>query len=189
MDSRMLLSRRGLLQAGLLGSTAIWAGGLVGCAARRVAAPAAVAPRLALSPAGEEILRAVMPVVLGDLLPADGAGRKQALDAGMASLDDYLAHLSLPLQAEALDVFETLDLLPVRVLLVGTWSGWRQTSAATVESFLRSARGSRFDLLRRMYAFLQSMSVLAWFDQRAAWPEIGYPGPPIERPAVSGGQA
>ena len=186
MDGRMLLSRRGLLQAGLLGSTAIWAGGLVGCATRRVAAPAAVTPRLALSPIGEEILRAVMPVVLGDLLPAAGAGREQALDAGMASLDDYLAHLSLPLQSEAINVFETLDLLPVRVLVVGTWSGWHDIPPETVESFLRSARDSRFDLLRRMYAFLQSMSVLAWFDQPAAWHAIGYPGPPIERPAVSG---
>lgn len=188
MDSRLLLSRRGLLQAGLLGSAAIWAGGLLGCAARRVSPPPAVAQRVALSPSGEEIMRAVMPVVLGSLLPG-GAAREQALDAGVASLDDYLAHLSAPLQEEAGRVFDTLDLLPVRVLLVGTWSRWHEASPETIASFLRAARGSRFYLLRRMYAFLQSMAVLAWFDQPAAWAEIGYPGPPIERPAVSGDQA
>ncbi len=186
MHGRMPLSRRGLLQAGLIGSAAVWAGGLLGC---RRGSPAGVAGhRVALSPRGEEILRAVMPVVLGDLLPAERAAREQALEAGVASLNDYLAHLSLPLQEESRDVFETLDLLPVRVLLVGTWGRWRDASPDAIESFLRSARQSRFDLLRRMYAFLQSMAELAWFDQPMAWPAIGYPGPPIDRPVVDGGQ-
>jgi hypothetical protein len=188
MYSRILLSRRGLLQAGLLGSAAVWAGGQLGCAARR-GAPAVATQRAALSPPGEEIMRAVMPVVLGPLLPASGAARERALDAGVASLDDYLAHLSLPLQEEARSVFDALDLLPARVLLVGTWSHWHEASPETIESFLRSARDSRFDLLRRMFAFLQSMAVLAWFDQPAAWQEIGYPGLPIERNAAFGDQA
>jgi hypothetical protein len=188
ITDRILLSRRGLLQAGLLGSAAVWAGGVVGCAARRAAPAAATAQRVALSPQGEEILRAVAPVVLGPLLPADAVARAQALDAGMASLDDYLAHLSLPLQDEARGVFGTLDLWPTRVLLLGTSRRWSDASPQQVESFLRSARDSRFYLLRRMYAFLQSMAVLAWFDQPAAWPAIGYPGPPIERAAPAAGQ-
>jgi hypothetical protein len=175
-----------LLRAGLLGSAAVWAGGQLGCAARRVF-PAVVTQRAALSPPGEEIMRAVIPAVLGPLLPIGGAARLQALDTGVAQLDDYLAHLSLPLQEEAHGVFETLDLLPVRVVLVGTWGRWQDAAPETIESFLRSARDSHFDLLRRMFAFLQSMAVLAWFDQQAAWPEIGYSGPPIERPVVSGG--
>jgi hypothetical protein len=184
---RVLLSRRGLLRAGVLGSAAIWAGGVLGC--RRQAAPSgAMAQRVALSPQGEEILRAVAPVVLGALLPADSAARAQALDAGMVSLDDYLAHLSQPLQDEARSAFGTLDLLPARVLLLGTSSRWRDASPHRIESFLGNARDSRFHLLRRMYVFLQSMTVLAWFDQPAAWPGIGYPGPPLERPAGAGGR-
>ncbi|HSP99425.1 MAG TPA: hypothetical protein VL049_19555 [Candidatus Dormibacteraeota bacterium] len=189
MGGGVLLTRRGLLQAGLLGSAAVWAGGQLGCAARRVAPAASAMPRLALSPAGEAIMRAVMPVVLGPLLPADGEAREQALDGGMASLDEYLASLSLPLQAQAGDVFETLDLLPVRVAVVGTWSSWPEVAPAMVESFLHAARQSRFDLLRRMYVFLQSMAVLAWFDQPAAWPAIGYPGPPLTRDAAGEGAA
>jgi hypothetical protein len=185
MDSPRLLSRRGVLQAGLLGSAAVWAGGLLGCTARWVA-PVAT-QRLALSPPGEEIMRAIMPVVLGSLLPAGGAEHEQALDGSMTSLDEYLASLSLPLQAEARRVFDTLELWPVRVLLLGTSKRWQDAAPETLESFLRSARASRFDLLRRMYAFLQSMAVLAWFDQPAAWPEIGYPGPPIQPPAAVGG--
>jgi hypothetical protein len=185
MNSRMRLSRRGLLQAGLLGSAAVWAGGQLGCAARRVL-PALTTQRAALTPAGEQIMRAVIPVVLGPLLPASGAARAQALDVGVANLDDYLAYLSLPLQEEAASVYDTLDLLPTRVLLVGTWSRWGEASPETIESFLRAAHASRFDLLRRMFAFLQSMAVLAWFDQPAAWQEIGYPGPPSDQPAVFG---
>ena len=191
MDADTRITRRGLLRAGLVGSAVLWAGGQIGCAARRVTSPHgdAGARRAVLTPPGEEILRAVIPVVLGSLLPSEEDGREQALAAGLTVLDDYLAFLPVPLQHEACDVFETLDLWPARVLLVGTWSAWREMPPATVEAFLRSARSSRFDLVRRMFAFLQSMAVLAWFDQRAAWPAIGYPGPPIERAPASGGVA
>jgi hypothetical protein len=187
MSRSVLLTRRGLLQAGLLGSAAVWAGGLVGCATRRpVPAPSAT-PRAALSPEGEQIMRAVMPVVLGSLLPPDEPDRAHALDAGVVTLDEYVASLSVSLQTEAGNVFSTLDLMPMRIVLLGTTSGWGEMSPDTVESFLRSARTSRIELLRRMYTFLQSMAVLAWFDQRAAWPGIGYPGPPIVRPVAFGG--
>jgi hypothetical protein len=185
----LLLSRRGLLQAGVVGSAAIWAGGMLGCSRRQAAPSGAMGQRVALSPQGEEILRAVAPVVLGPLLPDDRAVREQALDAGMASLDDYLAHLSQPLQDEACSAFGTLDLLPARLLLLGTSSRWSEASPHRIESFLRAARDSRFYLLRRMYVFLQSMTVLAWFDQPAAWPGVGYPGPPVERPVAAGGRA
>ena len=67
------------------------------------------------------------------------------MDAGLSILDDYLAYLPLPLQHEVRDVFETLDLLPTRVLLVGTWDRWSAAPPETIEAFLRSARQSRFD--------------------------------------------
>lgn len=184
MDDEVLISRRGLLRAGLIGSAVVWAGGHIGCAARRATStpPDAATTRATLTPTCEEILRAIIPVVLGSLLPADDAARERALSIGLSTLDDYLAYLPLPLQHEARDVFETLDLLPTRVLLAGSWDRWSEMPPETIESFLRSARQSRFDLVRRMFAFLQSMAVLAWFDQRAAWPAIGYGGPPIDRP-------
>jgi len=141
---------------------------VLACARCRSAPPSTATPRAALSAAGEEILRAVIPW----LLTAAGRSRperEQALDAGMLALDDYLAHLSLPLQAEAARVFDTLELLPARLLLLGTAQRWRDASPAAIERFLRSARDGRLLLLRRMAAFLQSMTVLAWFDQPAAW--------------------
>ena len=184
MDGPGLLSRRRVLQAGLLGSATVWVGGLLGCTARWVS-PVAT-QRVALSPPGEEIMRAVMPVVLGSLVPPGGAEREQALAASMATLDEYLASLSVPLQDEAGSVFDTLHLWPARVVLLGTSRRWQEAAPESIASFLRAARDSRFDLLRRMYMFLQSMAVLAWFDQPAAWQEIGYSGPPLERPVVSG---
>jgi hypothetical protein len=174
------LSRRGLLQLGLAGTAIVWGGGLIGCAVRAAEAPAA--RRAALSPQGEEILRALAPVILGALLPADAALRIEALDEGMAALDDYLCHLSLPVQEEARLAFGMLDLLPARLLLLGTARRWRDARPAELEAFLRSARASRFTLLRRIHALLQSMTVIAWFDLPRAWEEIGYPGPPIPRP-------
>jgi hypothetical protein len=175
----MRVTRRGLLRAGLLGSAAVWAGGLLAGAARRASAAPSPAPRAALSPAGEEILRAVIPAALGPLYLVDRIDRERALEAGILALDDYLAHLSLPLQAEAERVFDTLDLLPARVLLLGTTRRWRDAPPDAIERFLRSARDSRLLLLRRMAAFLQSMTVLAWFDQPVAWRQVGYPGPPV----------
>jgi hypothetical protein len=128
-------------------------------------------------------MRAVAPVVLGSLLPADRASRDEALAAAMATLDDYLAHMSLPLQQQARLLLGALALLPARLLLLHTWSRWRNVAPERVEAFLLRARANRFFLLRRSYDFLQSMAVLAWFDLPAAWSEIGYPGPPVERPA------
>lgn len=181
MQQRILLTRRGLLQVGLVGSVALGAGGLLWGLVRRAPAGAALAP------AGEEIIRAIMPVVLGTLLPEREPERAQALDTGIATLDAYVAHLSPPLQAEAGNVFRTLDLLPVRVLLAGTTSRWSDMSPETIASFLRSAQTSRIELLRRIYVFLQSMAVLAWFDQPASWARIDYPGPPIDCPESFGG--
>ncbi len=139
-----------------------------------------------LTPEGEEILRAVAPAVLGSLLPTDSAVRAQALDDAMWALDDYVAHLSLPLQGQARALLAVLHSRVARVALLGTTRTWRDAPPASVEAFLRSARHSRVFLLRRIYDFLQSMTVIAWFDLPVAWKDIGYPGPPIERPLPGG---
>jgi hypothetical protein len=134
-----------------------------------------------LSPAGEEILRAVAPVVLGSLLPVDRDVRERSLADAMWALDDYVAHLSLPLQGQARTLLALLHFAPVRMALLRTTESWSSASPAKVEAFLRRARHSRVYLLRRIFDFLHSMTVIAWFDLPVAWEAIGYPGPPIER--------
>lgn len=140
----------------------------------------------ALGKAGEEVLRAVQPVVLGPLLPEDAVARARALDEAVLVADDYLAHLSLPLQREAKLTLALVHSLPARAVLLRTRRSWRDASPAQVEAFLRRAQFSRVLLLRRIYDFLHSMSVIGWFDLPIAWGAIGYPGPPVERPLVRG---
>lgn len=142
-----------------------------------------------LSPAAEEILRAVAPVVLGELLPPAAGPRARALDDAMWALDDYVAHLSLPLQGQARTLLAVLHSLPARLALLRTARAWRNASPASIEAFLRRARHSRLFLLRRIYDFLQSMTVIAWFDLPEAWEGIGYPGPPIPRTIPDDGSA
>lgn len=140
----------------------------------------------ALGTAGEEVLRAVQPVVLAPLLPRDATARARALDEAVVAADDYLAHMSLPLQRQANLTLALVRSLPVRVLLMRTGRSWRDASPAQIEAFLRRAQHSPVFLLRRIYDFLHSMSVIGWFDQPAAWAAMGYPGPPMERPLVRG---
>jgi hypothetical protein len=142
-----------------------------------------------LDAAGEEVLRAVAPVVLGALLPADRDARAQALDDALWAVDDYVAHLSLPLQRQARTLLAILHSAPARLLLLGTARRWRDAPPARIEAFLRRARTSRVRSLRRVYDFLQSMAVIAWFDLPAAWEDIGYPGPPLPRPFHPGWEA
>jgi len=139
-----------------------------------------------LSIEGEEILRALVPVIVGPLLPDEREARERALEDGMVVLDDYLAHLSLPVQQQARLLLALLYMLPARLLLLRTWHRWCEVDPSHIEAFLLRARTSRIFLLRRIYDFLQSMTVIAWFDQPAAWGDIGYPGPPIERDAKTG---
>ena len=181
LDEFVLISRRGLLRAGVIGTAAVWIGGILAHEPTRAEASGATSEPVGLSPAGVEILRAISPVVLADLLPRPGPERDHLLETGLANIDEYIAHLSSPLQQEVRDLFGTLDLWPVRTLLTRGFSRWSETSEETLQSFLTSARDSRVFLLRRIYAFLQSMVVLGYFDQQAAWKTIGYPGPPIER--------
>lgn len=144
--------------------------------------PPVRAPRKGgLSVAGEEVLRAVAPVVLGPLLPDERAPREQAIDDAMWALDDYVAHLSLPLQGQARTLLALLHSAPARLLLLGSAKRWRDVPPERIEAFLRRARHSRVFLLRRIYDFLQSITVIAWFDLPVAWEAIGYPGPPVAR--------
>jgi len=131
-------------------------------------------------------MRAIMAVVLNPLLPAEPATREERLTEAMTALDDYLAYMSPPIQRQARMSLAALHMWPVRRGLLGTSSPWREIAPERIEAFLLRAHDSRFFLMRRLYDFVQSMSVLAWFDLPAAWGEIGYPGPPVERPARSG---
>lgn len=167
------LSRRGLLRAGLAGSL----GALAACGTPERPARK-TASRAALTPAAEEILVAVIPVVGASLL-ADETVRRQVLEGGVAAVDAYLASLSTPLRNEALGAFAVLDWAPVRIVLLHSPRRWSEADPGSIEAFLDSARESRFEILRRIAVLLQSLAGLAIFDEPLVWRQIGYPGPPV----------
>lgn len=175
----MPLSRRRLLQLGALGAAIAFTAGITRRAFRRSSAPGD--GRIALSAAGEEIVRALTPVVLGSLFDLDLSLRSRAMDDGISALDDYLAHLSPAVQEEVRGAFAALDLWPARLFLLGTIRPWKDAAPEALARFLRSAGGSRVQILRRIHGLLHSFVVLVWFDRPLAWPEIGYPGPPPPR--------
>jgi hypothetical protein len=152
-------------------------------------ANASTPSQVGLSSAGKEILRAVAPVVLGDLLPKDRGLRGEALEEALGALDDYVAHLSLPLQGQARTLLALIHFAPVRIALLRTTRRWDRATPAQVEAFLLRSRHSRVLLLRRIFDFLQSMTVISWFDLPRSWDAIDYPGPPVERPYPQGEQA
>ena len=167
------LTRRELLRTGLCGSLALSAAGWW-------TAPAAAAQTAVygtLSAEGATILRAIAPAILDGCLPADAAQRERLLDDMLAAIDRYLSHLSPSVQKEALDGFGLLHFPPFRALVAGVWSRWPGATPEETTNFLRGFRDSRFQLFRSLYAFLQSVVVLGWFDLPAAWAYIGYDGP------------
>lgn len=133
------------------------------------------------------MLRAVAPVVLGPLLDDRGAAASAALDEAVEAVDDYLAHLSAPLQRQARVTLAALSSPPVRVALLRSPRPWSAAPGARIESALAGLRDNRAGALRRLYDFLHSLVVLGWFDLPLAWAEIGYPGPPAESAAATPG--
>jgi len=140
--------------------------------------------REVLTPGGEEVLHAVAPVVLGSLVDANRPDGAAALADAMGAIDDYLAHLSLPLQQQARVTLAALASPPARAALLRTGRPWRETSTTRIETALTRLRQSPVPALRRLYDFLHSLIVLGWFDLPVAWEGIGYPGPPAESAVV-----
>lgn len=161
------MKRREFFQLGLAG-TAVLALGRVGLAA----APAGV-----VTAEDQRRLAAIARAMLGPMLPADGPARvAQAIDGIVRTLPPAT-------QAEIRDLLDLLGLAPARLLLAGFWSDWPDVPSAEASQALDDWRTSRFALLRSAYGGLHELIMAAWYGDPAAWPRIGYPGPPeVERP-------
>ena len=61
------------------------------------------------------------------------------------------------------------------------WTAWSAAPPGTVNGFLRRWRFSSAALLRSGYQALHQLIMAAWYANPAAWPRIGYPGPPAIR--------
>ena len=170
--------RRSLLQAGLLGSLLLGAAGatatLSGCAQR---VESAAAGYKFLRDADLPLLRALVPGVLGLLLPAAGAERDRLLDDLVHRIDLSGYRLGHPGQVQLAQLFDLLNLRPTRWALTGL-GPWEQTTTPQVQAFLERWRLSSFALLNGGYRALIKLVSGSFYGTPAGWAAANYPGPP-----------
>lgn len=169
MDS----NRRSFLKIGVAGAIVLAAGGAV----YRLAYAPTPGRRFALDGPAGTLLTAVIPSMLGPILPAEPAARAAAIGQTVDHVAGAIAGLPLSSQKEVQDLFGLLSLAPVRRMLAGVSGGWSHASPAKVDAFLRSWRHHRLQTLQTAYLALHDLILGAWYAQPANWPAIGYPGP------------
>lgn len=145
---------------------------------RRSPAPGANSVALNISSDGQDILRAIVPVMLSGALPQDPPARAAAIAQTLVALDSAVAGLPTAAQAELAQLFDLLSLPPVRLAVVRIDSPWAQASPDQVRACLDRFRGSSVQLLRAAYDALHQLTFAAWYGNPQAWGAIGYPGPP-----------
>jgi len=165
----MQTSRRSFLKIGLAGAVTLAAGGLLYRQFR--AAP----QQFELDSSGRDMLAAVIPVMLGPVLPA-GPGRAAALSEAIEAVRIAIIGLPLAVQKEVQDLFGLMALAPTRRLLAGI-PPWAEASPEQIAAFLQSWRGHRLALLQSAYHALHDLIIGSWYAQPAHWAAIGYPGP------------
>jgi len=169
MDS----NRRSFLKIGVAGAIALAAGGAV----YRLAYAPTPGHRLALDGPATTLLTAVIPSMLGPVLPTEAAARAAAIRQTVDHVAGAIAGLPLSSQKEVQDLFGLLSMAPVRRLLAGVSGGWAHASPDAVDAFLQSWRHHRLQTLQTAYHALHDLIIGAWYAQPANWPAIGYPGP------------
>ena len=119
------------------------------------------------------MLRSIARAMLQGALPNED----DALDTALAGIDVAIAGLPPDVQREIGQLFGLLEFPVTRRLLAGIGS-WRSASNTDVARFLQSWRVSNAALLRSGYAALHQLVMAGWYGNDAAWPRLGYPGPP-----------
>jgi hypothetical protein len=180
----MKSSRRAFLVTGVLGATALAAGGwwhvhAPGRPARQAldAMRDGSTPRV-LDPEATAIVAALLPAFLAGALPDAEPARATSLRAAIDAAARAIGGLPPQAQTELAQLFGLLAIAPVRVALGGPWASWRDASTVEVQRMLARWQASRVSLLRSAYDGLHQLLLAAWYGNPLAWQAIGYPGPP-----------
>lgn len=126
--------------------------------------------------AADDVVRALVPVVLAGALPPQA--REAAIGETVEAFHRAVSRLAPAIQEEIGDLFGLLAWAPTRFLVAGVGSPWPEASEAQIRAFLEDWRHSRFELKRSGYRALTQLIQGAWYDNPRAWKVIGYPGPP-----------
>lgn len=167
-----MTTRRSFLKVGVVGAIALAAGGAL---YRKMQGPAPLTP-YALDGGARGVLAAIVPVIIGPMLPTDGAARTQAIARTIEGVQASVAILPWSTQKEIQDLFGLLSLAPARRLLAGV-PAWDEATPEQVAAFLQSWRTHRLEMLRGAYAALHDLVLSPWYADPASWSAIGYPGP------------
>lgn len=168
-----MTTRRSFLTIGVAGALLLAAGG----AAYRWSQPAASANKFILDNEALAVLAAVIPAMLGPVLPDAPAARAAAAQATAGRVRDAILGLPLATQKEVQDLFGLLALGPARRLLAGVSGGWTRAEPRQVDAFLQNWRTHRLATLRIAYLAMHDLIIGAWYAEPSTWAAIGYPGP------------
>lgn len=171
-------TRRTLLQTGLFGSLLLGAAGatatLSGCTGRTEATAAGFR---FLRDADLPFLRALLPGVLGSLLPPAGMERDRLLDDLLHRIDLSGYRLGLPSQKALAQLFDLLNMRLTRRLMAGI-GPWEESTQQQVQAFLERWRSSSFAVLNTGYRALIKLVAGSFYGTPAGWAAANYPGPP-----------
>ncbi|MCW7542063.1 hypothetical protein OOT46_30165 [Aquabacterium sp. A7-Y] len=165
------MQRRRLLQLGIA-STVVLALAGAGVSMSR---PGLEAGRL--TPAGQEVLRAIARAVLDGSLPHGGAPLEAALASQLQRVEALVAAMPGPTRQELSQLLGVLASAPGRRLLAGLEADWRDASVAQLQASLQDMRRSRLAVRQQAYHALRELSSAAYYADPASWQAIGYPGP------------
>jgi hypothetical protein len=168
-----MTTRRSFLKIGVAGAITLAAGGAI----YRWSQPAATPNKFVLDGDALTVLTAVIPALLGPVLPTEPAARAAAVQTAAARVRDAVLGLPLVTQKEVQDLFGLLALAPARRLLAGVSGDWRQADPQQVAEFLQGWRTHRLALLQVAYMAMHDLVLGAWYADPSTWEAIGYPGP------------
>ena len=168
-------TRRQFLKAGL-GGVAVLA--VAKLAYDHFRPPPPTPSAAAVQPEARAVLDALAPVILAGALPTDPAAALAARRGTVQAALDAIAGLPPASQHELAQLFSLLTLPPTRILVAGLVRPWANAEPDDLRAVLERFRNSRFTLLQSAYQALTQLTLAAWYASPAAWPAIGYPGPP-----------
>jgi hypothetical protein len=170
------MQRRTLLKVGLAGGALLaLAGGTL-----TLLQPGRVNGRLGDN--ARTMFSAVARAVLDSLLPTEPGAAQSAIDGLLKRLEDTVAGLPPPLQAEVDEMLTIVASTPGRVALVGLSTAWGQASNAQVVQALQGLRESGLALRQQVFHALRDLSNAAYFADSGTWALVGYPG---QRPVTA----
>ncbi len=125
-----------------------------------------------------DVLRGVIPAVLGGALSIDATERRHGIEAALAGVEAAIAGLPPATQDELGTLFFALAAAPSRLVLAGLATPWSEAQAAEVAAVLQGWRTHRLTLLQSAYHAFHDLILGVAYADETRWTDIGYPGPP-----------